>query len=234
MDDEEHLLSLFRAAAASDLELLASLHDRELDAETLAQLRASGFPRSLGLNPSGPEWLDAVLATERALDNLAEAGPAGIEMLAAAYADVYLTYGLGVSPSESPWIDPDGLERQEPMLENRRWYRRHNLKVPNWRTRPDDHLVHQLNFVAFLLGGEKAGAIDEASRFIKQHIMRWLPQFASRLDGRNGPEFYSALAALTFLYVRELSSMLEALNDGTANMPPPPPSVGAGCRACHA
>jgi hypothetical protein len=41
------------AALADDLEQLIRLHDRELDAETLAALRAAEFPHGLALPPAG-------------------------------------------------------------------------------------------------------------------------------------------------------------------------------------
>ena len=41
------------AALADDLEQLIRLHDRELDAETLAALRSADFPHGLALPPAG-------------------------------------------------------------------------------------------------------------------------------------------------------------------------------------
>jgi hypothetical protein len=41
-------------ALADDAESLAALHDRELTAETMAALRAIGFPANLGLLPATP------------------------------------------------------------------------------------------------------------------------------------------------------------------------------------
>ena len=46
-----------RAALAEDIDQLIRLHDRELDGETLAALRAADFPGGFALRRPTPTWL---------------------------------------------------------------------------------------------------------------------------------------------------------------------------------
>lgn len=235
MQDREDLEVDFRAAVAADLDVLAALHDRELDAEMLAALSAAGFPRSLGLDiggsgPRGEAALAAMAAvTDEVTEDLAD-GSLSFDELGAAYADVYLTRGMGVSPTESPWVDKDGLERQQPTVECRKWYGRHSLKVTEWNRRSEDHIVHQLEFVAHLLrNGEGDEALGEAARFLTQHPLRWFPEFARLLDKRGGPAFYTALAELTAVYLADLRTLLCALVPDAAAGEIPEIAVASEC-----
>ncbi len=241
MEDEGLLISQVRAAAADDLELLASLHDREIDVEALARLRASAFPRGLGLNPPASQWQDVMTVMERAFEAMEGSENEILTDLAAGYADVYLTHAMGVAPTESPWVDPDGLERQTTMAECRKWYGKYDLKVQNG-LRPDDHLAYQLNFLGYLVGKtDQKETIGDAQRFLMYHLLNWVPKFAERLEQRRGPAFYSALAAVTACYLMELAPVLGAISGEVIAQPvvevgdPEEASMrDGGCRGCYA
>lgn len=83
---------------------------------------------------------------------------------------------------------------QGPTFAVRAFYRRHGVQVPDWRARADDHISHELDFVALLL---ERGNEREAARFLKTHLLAWLPDFARRVAQRAATPFYAALAALT-------------------------------------
>lgn len=198
-----------RTAMADDLRALAALFDREADAGLLAALRERGFPaaRVLGRSPDADEaarTLDTVLA------GLRDTMPAeALDELAADYASIFLNHALGASPSESVWIDPDGLAWQEPMFEVRAWYRRHGLRVPDWRTRADDHLVAELHFVEILLRRTAdPHALDDLARFLDEHLLRWLPSFAARVAARCATRFYASAVVLARSAVDELRERL--------------------------
>ena len=76
--------------------------------------------------------------------------------LAADFAAIYLTGALGASPYESYWLSDDHLICQDAMFDMRTLYAEAGLKVPDWRMRPDDHLVFQLQFLARLLSRRRA------------------------------------------------------------------------------
>lgn len=181
--------------AAEDLRALAWLHHSERSPQVLHALLESGFPMTLSLvSPNQAE----VLAMWQALSDLARAAgmsaDSGADDLAADFADIYLTHALRASPCESIWRDDDHLMLQGPTFAVRDFYRRHGQQVVNWRQMPDDHLCHQLDFVAVLL---QRGERREAARFMQAHLMTWLPDFAERVAMRAATPFYAALAVLT-------------------------------------
>jgi TorA maturation chaperone TorD len=132
-----------------------------------------------------------------------------LDAIAADHADIYQRYHYRASPTESVWRTEDGLERQAPMFQVQQWYRRHGLKVDDADKRPDDHIVLQLQFVAHVV--EQAGAAGDlvaVARFLDEHPLVWVGEFAERLGARGAAPFYAALAALTAAYLDELREHL--------------------------
>lgn len=177
---------------ANDLRMLADLHATEVTVEKLEELRAMAF---LGTETL-PQPLPATLLDELACD----------------FADIYLHGKFHSSPQESVWLDDEELVCQQPMFEVREWYARHGLAVSNWRVVADDHLVNELLFVAFLL--DKAMAennlqlLEEAARFLDEHLLRWLLPFAQRVAQRCATVFYAELAQETAVYVEHIRDVL--------------------------
>jgi len=212
MTQDEPLLQEFRAAAAQDLLDLAALHDRELDAAALGELRAAGASGLLRLRLVNAPGRDALSLFDEALAALPDvADGAVIDALAADYADIYLTYGLRAAPNESVWLDEDNLAMQAPMFEVRELYRRHGLQAPDWRRRADDHLVHELQFLAHLVDPATGAALDEAAAFLDEHLLLWAPDFSARVAQRCATPFYAGLAAVTAAYLDELRELLERI-----------------------
>ena len=213
MTRDEQLLVTFRAAAAQDLSDLAGLHDREVDAAALERLRAAvGEGGLLRLRLVNQDSRAALFLLDEALGGLpAVIDGTPLDDLAADYADIYLTYGLRAAPSESVWLDEDNLAMQAPMFEVRALYQQHGLQVPDWRRRPDDHLVHELQFLAHLLDPETGDSLGEAAAFLDEHLLLWLPDFAARVAQRCATPLYAGLAAVTAAYVEELRELLERI-----------------------
>ena len=210
--EEETLLRDFRAAAAEDLADLAALHDHEVDARALERLRAAADPGLLRLRLVNERSRDALLLLDQALRGL----PAVVDgtltdALAADYADIYLTYGLRAAPNESVWLDEDNLTMQAPMFEVRVLYQRHGLQAPDWRRRADDHLVHELQFLAHLMAPATGDTLGEAAAFLDEHLLLWLPDFSARVAQRCATPFYAGLAAVTAAYLDELRELLERI-----------------------
>ncbi len=202
-------MSLMREMAqalAEDAEALAALHDRELTAETLAALREVGFPQSLGLLPAGELSLEAwrLMAVV-----LAETQAADLDLLAVDYAAIYLTGAYGASPCESVWTDDDHLVCQDAMFALRDIYAAAGLTAEDWRRRPDDHLVLQLLYIAHIL--RRANGPEELRRLaamLDEHLLRWLPDFATRVAARAETPFFALLARLTFAWSEQLRDLL--------------------------
>jgi TorA maturation chaperone TorD len=207
-----NILAVFRTAVAIDLMTLAQLHDRELDEPTIRSLQASRFPEGLAFRLEETRARDVLNMLIRAVGEL-PTDSRGRDELAADFAAIYLNHGIGASPCESVWIDVDGLAMQEPMFEVRQAYAGRGLKVPDWRMRPDDHLVFQLQFIATLLEQSDEAALTQAAQFLDGHTLRWLPNFAERVAQRAATPFYAGLAMLSFCYLDELRDVLAQVLD---------------------
>lgn len=200
-----------RAALVDDLDQLIRLHDRELDAATLAALRSADFPGGLALFPDDEAGAAARADMAEALVAIPDPVPASLlDDLAADYAAIYLNNAFGASPFESVWLDDDHLACQQPMFELRDIYAAAGLKVADWRTRYDDHFVFQFQYLRHRL---TAGAVDgeELANFIDDHVGYWFPEFAQRIAGHCSTQFYAALAGVTHVWLRALRGLLEEM-----------------------
>ena len=197
-------------ALAEDAATLALLHDRELTPSILADLRQLGFPANLGLVPDGEACLAAFDLMRMAVLSSPSADDAGaLDELAADFAGIYLTGAFGASPCESYWLSDDHLVCQDAMFDLRAIYAEHGLAAPDWRKRPDDHLVFQLQFLARRI---EAARSDEDWRvlaeFMDFHLLRWLPDFSRRVADRCATMFYAGLALLTDAWVEKLRVLI--------------------------
>jgi TorA maturation chaperone TorD len=82
------------------------------------------------------------------------------------------------------------------------------MVVQNWRHQPDDHLSHELRFVALLL---ERGERREASRFLRTHLLVWLPLFTEKVALRAETRFYADLANLTLACVQSCVASLPSV-----------------------
>ena len=208
-----HLLEVI----AEDLGLLAGVQDRELGHEAIQALQQLQFPGCLHFPPERELGSEAITVLGQAMQVLLDPSPEVLDELAADYADIYLNHSIQASPLESVWLDEEGLTMQEPMFQVREWYSRFGMAVENWRIRSDDHLVLQLQFLSHLIGGRVNGGLSreerlaEAARFLDEHLLRWIEEFARRVAGRCGTPFYAGVAMLTAAYLDELRDVLAEL-----------------------
>jgi putative dimethyl sulfoxide reductase chaperone len=207
-------------AWSDDAATLALLHDRELGPAVLASLKALGFPANLGMVPHDEQGRQVFDAMRDTLAHMPDA-PDTLYMdnLAADFAAVYLTGALDASPFESFWISDEHLLCQESMFEMRALYAAEGLRVPDWRLRPDDHLVFQLHFLARRLERVASGMATNNAQtaaeqwrslavFLDHHLLRWLPDFARRVSQRCDSAFYAALALVTDVWCQRLRDVI--------------------------
>ena len=196
--------STVRQVMAEDLSFLASLHEREFEADELRELAAHPVSDRLNILFQTERFTQCLGLIEEGLARLREVDcHVFADELASDYADIYLTHKCRAAPSESVWLDEDGLERQQPMFEVRKWYEEFGVRAPDWRTRPDDHIALQLQFAAHLLALEEPGEepLRLAGRFLDEHLLVWVDLFASRVAERCGTAFYAGVATLTAAYL---------------------------------
>lgn len=208
------------ALAAEDLRALAWLHEAERSPAMLVALYEHGFPDTLCLSPAeqpARQAMDAALAALAGRGDGSLPASSGDE-LAADFAAIYLTHGLRAAPFESVWLDEDHLIMQGPTFAVREFYKRHGMQVRDWRQMTDDHITHELQFVALLLERDEQ---REAARFLGQHVMAWLPAFAQRVAQRAATPFYAALALLTLTCCEQCQQWLPRV----AQIPPVRPAA---------
>lgn len=207
---DRDVLSDFRQAVAQDIMALAVLHNAELTSDLGEQLVSEQFPSGLQfqlLSDQGKETTQLLHDSIQLLDGKFDTP--NLDELAADYTAIYLTHAFRASPYESVWIDEEGLAMQEPMFQIRAVYKRHGLTAQDWRKRSDDHLVLQLQFVSHLL--ETGAEFGEIARFLDEHLLRWLPDFSTRVASRCATPFYAGLSAFTATYVEEVRDSLSAI-----------------------
>jgi len=200
-------------AIAEDALTLAVLHSRELDQDLVASLREVAFPDNLGLLPVAGEGQGAWRLARLAMEGFPQAmTPRELDELAADFAAIYLTGAYGASPCESVWLDEDHLAFQGRMFELREIYRQQGLANPRWRHRPDDHLALQLEFIAFLSRhADSAEDWRQLARFLDEHLLRWVPDFAAKVARRSATPFYAGLAAVTAAWCERLRDVIAEL-----------------------
>jgi len=203
-----------RAAFVQDLRFLAFLHGQELTGEVRRELAAHPFGSWLALNLRGRNTGDALkLLEEGLLRDEAMSEELQDNELAADYAAIYLTHQYRAAPTESVWLDEDGLERQAPMFAVRRWYERYGVQAENWRKLPDDHLALQIQFLAHLLDPERNfdNALVEAGTFLDRHLLLWIDRFAAQVVARCATPFYAGLALLSVIYLNEMRAIITGI-----------------------
>lgn len=203
------------------LAILIRLHDREADAALFGGLKSIQAGALFAALFDGQTGRQAAALLQAALDSFHDVpDQRQLDVLAADYADIYLTNGFRIAPDASVWLTEEGLERQEPMFEVREWYAHYGITVPDWRLRPDDHIVHELQFLEFLLDlGTFEGARD-AAHFLDRCVLPWVPEMGRRMAMRAETQFYAAAGMLT---AELLDGLRAALASITGEAPNPRP-----------
>ncbi len=211
--DTDNFLTVFCSQVAEDLNLFATLHNHEPDKQLIHQLKDMNFPFCLTILPEQSPGSEALLLLEESLTQLCRNFDAQTQdELAADFASIYLNHTISASPEESVWLDEDGLICQQTMFEVRSWYQRYGLEIKNWRQRPDDHLVYELQFIACLLDKNNGmHTLKQISVFMDEHLLRWLSNFSERVMSRCDTQYFASVAALTAAYCEELRDILSTI-----------------------
>lgn len=211
-----------RDALVEDLDQLIRLHDRELDAEILAALTVAAFPNGLALSAADEAGRAAHANMAAALHDMPT-----LDELAADYAAIYLNNKFSASPYESVWLSDEHLACDRSMFELREIYAAAGWQASDWRSRFDDHLVLQLQYLRRVLAS--ASTMETMARghaatgprvdpeklagFIDQHLGYWLPDWAQRVSAHCNTAFYAALAELTYVWLLSFRELLGEIHD---------------------
>ncbi len=198
--------------AAEDLHLIVRFHDRELDAEFIDGLRQHPLSDWFGAATRESNISDAAGELDQALALLpSKLDEKVLDFLAAEFADIYLCHNYRIAPTGSAWLTEERLERQEPMFEARERYAKYGITVPDWRLRPDDHIVHELQFLAYLCEQATMQCASDAADFLDQNVLNWIPDFANAIIERAKQPIYIASAMLTLAHIKMLRDLLETI-----------------------
>lgn len=209
-------------ALVEDLDQLIRLHDRELDAGILAALKFAAFPSGLALAAADEAGRTAHANMAAALQDMPT-----LDELAADYAAIYLNNKFGASPYESVWLSDEHLACDRSMFELREIYAAAGWQASDWRSRFDDHLVLQLQYLRQVLASAAprgylsprprrlGGAVDpeKLADFIDQHLGYWLPDWAQRVSAHCNTAFYAALAELTYVWLLRFRELFGEIHD---------------------
>ena len=126
-----------------------------------------------------------------------------VENLLGEYTRLFIgPYKLPCPPWESVYTSPTRLMMQEPAQEVARIYNELGLTVDDPGVMPDS-IGAELNFLANLFriiseeDGKKADYINLMARFVNEHLLKWVPQFARDMEEASDTLFYKALARTT-------------------------------------
>lgn len=218
--------SALMADAAAGLSVVIRLFDRELDANALESLRSAETLSFLdGLFDSAAAS-EALAEFRAALVSIPQSpGEDVLDILAADYADIFLTHGYRAAPTASVWLSEDHTERNEPMFEARRWYDHWGIAVPNWRVRADDHIVPMLQFVSFLLENGSAAAAADAAVFMDRQMGPWVGDFLGQVSARAETPLCRAAAVLAGAVLAEIRTELTRIAGIAEDIPPPPKKI---------
>jgi TorA maturation chaperone TorD len=211
--DQPDFLSTFRGRVAEDLHILASIHDKEPGTELIKNLKEIEFPECLTIQSQSKLGTEAARLLSASIKTLTEKiNDKILDELAVDYAGIYLNHSFSASPEESVWVDEDGLVCQQSMFQVRNWYHQYHLTIPDWRQRPDDHLVYELQFIAFLMEQDDSEqTLNHIAKFMDEHLLRWLGDFSERVMTRCDTQFFAGAAAVTASYCEDLRNILAEL-----------------------
>ena len=196
------------------LSIMASLHTEQILA--LAACGYSFDDADRGVSEDSP--VGRFLACAKSLDTTAEA--------ADDLRGQYMKYLAGpmkgnAQPWESVYTSHRGLLFQETTLEVRNFYRSFGCIPAEYPHVADDHVALECGFMAVLArrASEALASgntqdveqlLDGERRFLTEHMLKWLPQFAEAIAARPGDSIYQhavcALAAICESDARALES----------------------------
>lgn len=131
--------------------------------------------------------------------------------------------GNGVALSESVYVSPIHLTRQESEIEAGKIYRLCNFDMKHTSNEPQDHLSYELMFMSYLSKGISKHIANnnmlEASKltalqkeFLSNHILNWIDEMSIMTNKiSESHEFYYPLTVVLQSYLKADNEYLETL-----------------------
>lgn len=180
------------------------LSDKEIEQYHSPQIRAflGGLGENAGLHAAVTHLVDA-------LNRLMDREDARLE-LAADFCDLFLKSDKDSAlPYASVYIGQTGLLNDTPAQAMAELLKKHGVTTHETLNEPADHLAIELDFLGHLIIRsnelEKEAHMDRAfaeqAAFIQTHLMRWVPQFATRCQSLDQFGFYAAVTELLVAFL---------------------------------
>ena len=142
-------------------------------------------------------------------------------------------------PYESSYVDPHGKSGGRIAAQLRREYALAGVKLSESTRELPDHIAVELEFLAFLCGREAKAWEDEALEdgilalkraraFLREHISRWLPRFATEVSAADEGGAYALGAKAVNAFVHYDQDVLDLLLERFQSSEPP----GVAERSC--
>lgn len=188
---------------------LSSLLARELTQESLEQYHSaeirsflSGLGENESLKPAVTEVVDA-------LNRLLDREDAQLE-LAADFCDLFLKSDRDSAlPYASIYVGKSGLLNDQPAKEIEDLMCSYDIAVDKSLNEPADHIAIELDFLGNLIilsnkldnEHELESALTEQAQFIRQQLLSWTPQFATKCRSLDKFGFYASVVQLLVAFL---------------------------------
>ena len=223
-------------------ERLTALRDDALPREAAALIRSisRACPAKLGVGERPLKYLDP----QPVLDRL----PISRRTLNTQYEAIFgLLVSSACPPYETEYINSKfAFQRSNALADVSGFYQAFGLKIADAHPERPDHIVLQLEFMAWLLGMERQAADgnlqlrdqrmrvcrDAQARFMKEHLACWAPPFAKLLAHENRGGFYEAVGVFLAALIPAERSFLNVDVQSRPMMPSPQerPEACEGCQ----
>lgn len=210
------------AQAAAGLRRIARFHAEEPTVAFLNALRAAPLRAESGLHLDRDDAAQAIALLDEMVSDLPDPiTEESVDPLRADHTAIYQTDVYRACPTESAWMMEDGQPPPDLGATLRRW--RQHAGVAADPALTADHLVSEILLLANLLDNGQAA---DATLFLDQHPLRWIPPFCSRVATRCREPFYAGVAILTTAHLDHLRDLLGA----ACGLPRPPDDDNADTR----
>ena len=138
------------------------------------------------------------------------------EEIKADFTRLFLGPGrIPAPPYESVFRSEEHLMFEKEMLDVRKVYRGYSMGIQNKNSVPDDHAGFELQFAALLClkiaESLKKNNLDDAAviqndllRFMDAHLLKWLPDFFSRVKDSSSTGYFRGMADFAHGVIRSL------------------------------
>lgn len=102
--------------------------------------------------------------------------------------------GVPVQPFASYWLESDHSLMGNSTLEIKKMMAEHGVEVAENTGLLPDHIVSELEFIAYLASQDDEKAQQTQRQLLEQHCVRWMPQFIVALNQTNPMPYYQLAA----------------------------------------